>query len=174
MKSILKEISILAIQLNDRAFNNDQNNLNWLGNTPGSENEIKSAESRLGVVFPEDYKDFLLATNGFFTPDDAIEPTFEKIENVDYLKNIDGFLINVWNEGTLIDVGKQLTNAIVVGGINDEQYFLLIPPESSHTKWQYWKFANWIPGEERYENLENYFITVLESLKDTVAKGNIL
>ncbi|MGF7042264.1 hypothetical protein M2273_005536 [Mucilaginibacter lappiensis] len=80
-------------------------------------------------------------------------------------KNIDTYLLEIWNEGVLIDVGEQLNKAIVIGGMNDEQYFFLIPPDYPDNKWQYWKFANWIPGEQRYENLENYFQSVLDFIK---------
>jgi cell wall assembly regulator SMI1 len=169
MKNTLQEISALAIQPNGSMFTGKQKNLLWLGKNPASEEEIKSAENRLGVQLPVDYKNFLLLTNGFFTPNDSTEPTFEGIENIDFLKNIDTYLLEVWNEGVLVDVGEQLNRAIVVAGMNDEQYFFLIPPESHCDKWQYWKFANWIPGEERYENLENYFQSVLQFLKETSA-----
>lgn len=167
MKTLLQEISVLAIQLDGSAFTDEQKSLEWLGSTPASKEEIKSAESRLGIEFPNDYKNFLLITNGFFTPSDSTEPTFETVDKINYLKNVDTYLLEVWNKGPLIDVGEQLNKTIVIGGINDEQYFFLIPPGSSDGKWQYWKFANWIPGEERYQNLENYFQSVLDFIKDS-------
>ena len=165
MKDTLKEISLLAIQLNRETFTNEQKNVEWLGNIPAQKEEIKLTENRLGIELPDDYKRFLLLTNGFFTPCDSTEPTFEPVSKVDYLKNIDTYLLEIWNEGVLIDVGEQLNNAIVIGGMNDEQYFFLIPPDYPDNKWQYWKFANWIPGEQRYENLENYFQSVLDFMK---------
>lgn len=165
MKDILKEISVLAIQSNRASFTNEHKNLKWLGNDPASIEEIKAAEHQLGVELPEDYKNFLLTTNGFFTPCDSTEPTFEKVDKIDYLINIDDFAIEVWHQDALIEVGKELSRSIVVGGIHDEQYFLLIPPKTINEKWQYWKFANWIPGEEPYEDLETYFANVLDFLR---------
>ena len=40
--------------------------------------------------------------------------------------------------------------------------FFLIPPENDNTEWEYWKFANWIPGEEVYVSLRAYFESSLD------------
>ncbi|MCC8409008.1 SMI1/KNR4 family protein [Mucilaginibacter sp. UR6-1] len=171
MKDLLKEISKLAIQSQAFGLTNEHKQSGWLGNSPATMEGILKAERRLGVELPNDYKEFLLLTNGFFTPCDSTEPIFEAINNIDHLKNIDAYLLEIWNEGVLIDVGKQLNRAIVVAGMEDEQYFLLIPPDYSVNKWQYWKFANWIPGEERYESLKKYFTSVLNFMKDHSEKS---
>jgi cell wall assembly regulator SMI1 len=166
MKNLLKEISVLGIKLNESAFTDEQKDLQWLGTDPASAAEIKLTEHRLGVEFPEDYKEFLFITNGFFTPVNSTEPTFERIDKVDYLKNIDNFLIELWQREELVEIGKEMARSIVIAGIIDEQYFLLIPPKLPGEKWKYWKFASWIPGEAPYEDLENYFSSVLDFLKD--------
>ncbi|EHQ26307.1 SMI1/KNR4 family protein [Mucilaginibacter paludis] len=166
MKTILQEISLFAIQSNGSTFSDEQRNSGWLGSFPTREEEIQLAERRLGVELPSDYKNFLFITNGFFTPNDATEPTFEPADRISYLKDIDSFLLEIWNEAPLMHIGEQLNRAIVVGGLNDEQYFLLIPPDSSDGKWQYWKFANWIPGEKRYGSLKDYFTSVLDLMKE--------
>src|SRR4051812_47035463 len=95
-------------------------------------------------IFPDDYKNFLMITNGFTSPIN-VEPTFEKVSNIDFLKNINPHLVKVWNDGELVDAEKKLSRSILIAGINEEQYFLLIPPTSQDEKWEYWKFANWIP-----------------------------
>jgi len=163
--SQLKEISVTAIQLNPQNFNNEQVESAWLGNQPATKEAIKAAEQKLGMTLPEDYKAFLLITNGFFTPTDSTEPTFESVENIDYLKNVDYFLIEVWCVPELIDIGQQLEKSIIIGGLEDEQYFLLIPPADGNSEWKYWKFASWIPGEQPYKNLNDYFTSILEFLK---------
>ncbi len=134
----------------------------WLGTFPADPEDIKKAEQKLGVELPEDYKRFLSITNGFFTPCDATEPTFERVTNVDHLKNVDPFLLEVWNQDKLKDVGQQLNRAIIIAGLKDSQYFFLLPPAEDNPDWQYWKFANWIPGEERYSDLQSYFDSVLD------------
>ena len=61
-----------------------------------------------------------------------------------------------------------MEKSILVGGINEEQYFLLIPHNLTTGKWKYWKFANWHPGEEEHENLESYFKDVLEFINEQI------
>lgn len=163
--SQLKEISITAIQHSPNMFTDEQREFDWLGYQPATKEAIAAAEQKLGVVLPEDYKEFLLLTNGFFTPTDSTEPTFEPVEKIDYLKNVDDFLIEVWSVPELKDIGQQLAKSIIIGGLEDEQYFLLIPPADGNSEWKYWKFASWIPGEHPYKNLNDYFNSTLEFLK---------
>lgn len=154
MKKVLEQISINAIKFEDFNFTTAQKQAGWLGYKPASEHEIDNAEQRLGIKFPQDYKDFLFITNGFSAPND-IEPSFERVENVVYLKSIDIDIIEAYDL-------EELKESIVIGGLNEEQYFLLIPPSTSLEKWKYWKFANWHPGEQEFSSMENYFKDVLQ------------
>ena len=154
MKNLLIEISQKATKYEDFNFTPEQIQKEWLGNIPATEKEISDAENRLGVKFPEDYKELLFITNGFSAPND-VEPSFEKIEEVDYLKNIFDYIVEDYNM-------PELETAILVGGKLEEQYFLLLPPKNGNEKWKYWKFAHWFPGEEPFENLTEYFKDVLE------------
>jgi cell wall assembly regulator SMI1 len=167
MKVILKKISEQAIKLNDpfNKITEQQKELEWLGTSAAKMEEIEMAEKKLSVIFPDDYKNFLMITNGFTSPIN-VEPTFEKVSNIDFLKNINPHLVKVWNDGELVDAEKKLSRSILIAGINEEQYFLLIPPTSQDEKWEYWKFANWIPGEEPYEDLETYFGDVLTFIEE--------
>ena len=167
MNSLLKKISEKAIELADFEFTQEQTKNKWLGTKPASENEIKLTEKRLGIKFPTDFKLFLSITNGFSAPND-IEPPFEPIDKIDFLKNIDSFIIEAYNVDGIENIGKQLEKSILVGGINQEQYFLLIPPNSTNEKWKYWKFANWNPGEEEHKNLESYFMEVLSFMNEQI------
>ncbi|WP_205940742.1 SMI1/KNR4 family protein [Pedobacter paludis] len=166
MKKVLKKISETAIRQGEFIFTDEQMESKWLGNAPASATEIKQLEEKLQIVLPKDYKDFLLISNGFATPNENIEPSFEKTENVGFLKDIDPKLIEIWiNNDELLDVAIKLSRSIVVGGIGEEQYFLLVPPLLENEGWEYWKFASWIPGEDPYEGMENYFINALDFLK---------
>jgi len=156
MKDLLQRISRKAILLEELTFTPHQIKSDWLGNIPSTNTQILELEERLGLPLPQDYKTFLSITNGFSAPCD-IEPSFVNIANIDYLKNIDKNIVEAYNS-------VELERSILVAGINEEQYFLLIPPVSSSGNWDYWKFANWIPGEESFENLYSYFSTVLEFL----------
>ena len=165
MDSLLRQISVKAIELADFEFTQEQVDTKWLGTKPVSETDIKLAEKRLGTEFPTDFKQFLFVTNGFSAPN-QIEPSFEPTNKIDFLKNIDCDIIEAYSIDGIEGIGKQLERSILVGGINQEQYFLLIPPNSTNEKWKYWKFANWCPGEEEYENLESYFIEVLSFMNE--------
>jgi len=150
MKSLLIEISQKAIKYEDFNFTTEQIEKEWLGNIPAMEKEISDTEIRLGVKFPEDYKEFLAITNGFSAPND-IEPSFENIMEVDYLKNVIEDVVEAYN------YLPELETAILVGGKSEEQQFLLLPPKSESEKWKYWKFANWFPGEQPFGSLKEYF-----------------
>lgn len=170
MQNILKEISTLDIKLAtpNCLLTDEQKQLGWLGNPPCSLAEIELAEKRLGVNLPHDYKHFLTICNGFSTVNDSIEPNFEPASEVDFLRNIDPFLIEIWSEGPLAETGHELAKSILVAGANDEQCFLLIPPINGSHAWKYWKFASWIPGQQAYDSLTEYFEYVLSFLKKEV------
>ncbi|WP_431293161.1 SMI1/KNR4 family protein [Pedobacter sp. P26] len=166
MKKILREISEMAIKLGEFSFTTEQTETKWLGDQPATPAEIQEAETRLGVMLPVDYKEFLLITNGFTTPNENVDPSFSKISDVAFLKDVDPQLIEIWTENVeLLEGAIKLARSIVIGGLTEEQYFLLIPPVIENADWEYWKFASWIPGEHPYQGLENYFINLLDFLK---------
>ena len=167
MNSILKNISEKAIELADLEFSQEQIKKKWLGTKPASQYEIKLAEKRLGIELPTDYRWFLSITNGFSAPND-IEPTFESLDKIDFLKNIDSQIIEAYSIDGIENIGEQLEKSILIGGVNEEQYFLLIPSNSTNGKWKYWKFANWHPGEEEHESLKSYFEEVLNFISETI------
>ncbi|WP_236010649.1 SMI1/KNR4 family protein [Flavobacterium chungangense] len=155
MEKLLTTISEKAIKNEDFNFTSEQIENNWLGTIPATEKQISNTENRLGIKLPKDYIEFIKITNGFSAPND-IEPSFENISNIDFLKNIEPFTIEAYS------YLPELKNAILIAGIEEEQYFLLIPPESENEEWKYWKFANWYPGEHPFGNLNEYFKDVLE------------
>jgi cell wall assembly regulator SMI1 len=166
MKNVLKRISELAIKSGNTQYSKEQIESKWLGNYPASVEGIEYAEKKLSIKFPQDYRDFLLLTNGFAATSNHTEPRFEAIENVDYLVNIESFMVETWNQKGLEDIGKELARSIIIGGIEEEQYFLIIPPDSLKGHWKYWEFASWIPGEYPFEDLLAYFTNVLENMEE--------
>ena len=164
MRVILCDISVTAIKQEEMIFHESQILNNWIGTGPSSEIEINKAQKKLNISLPDEYISFLKITNGFSAPS-QIEPTFHSVDDIDYLKNINPFLVELWlSNEDLIFKGKLLEKSIVIGGINEDQYFLLIPIDIKKNIWKYWKFANWIPGEIEYKSLESYFKFVLQSL----------
>jgi hypothetical protein len=174
MKQILKEISELAILLNDEEFTEDQRQTKWLGFPPATEGQINAAQERLKIDLPTDYIDFLKISNGLAVHS-GVHPSFAPLSQIDYLKNIDEDLIDIW--GTyeeLADVARALAASIKVGGFNEEQYFLLIPPGDDAHQWRYWEFASWIPGESPFNDLTHYFTEVLEFLRKGAAEEGLI
>ena len=133
----------------------------WLGTSPATAEEIQAAEIRLGVKLPEDYTRFLQITNGFIAPND-IEPTFEKVGNIDYLRDTLPYIVEIWT------IYPEFQHAIIVAGIHEEQQFFLIPPTGPSGTWRYWAFAAWVPGADEYSGLEAYFEKVLDFLEGGV------
>lgn len=135
-----------------------------LKNTGASTLEIQKLEEKLGVTLPTEYKKFLSITNGIEIPS-YTEPNFVATENVMWLKNALPELIDAYSFDDEYSVGKELKNSILITEIDAEQYFLLILP-TPKTDWKFWKFANWIPGEEPYKNLKTYFKEVVEIIEE--------
>jgi hypothetical protein len=164
MKVILKEISIKAIELGDCNFDftKEQLDSSWIGYKPTSRSEIEQIEKKLQISLPKDYVDFLLITNGFHAAN-GVESSLSAVNNIDYLKNVDPELYEIWIETGNLEVGNKLKTAIKIGGFNEEQYFFLIPPCLENPNWEYWQFATWIPGETVYNSLIEYLESVLET-----------
>ncbi|WP_214226195.1 SMI1/KNR4 family protein [Pedobacter sp. B4-66] len=166
LNNILKKISELSIKSEHfNSYSNEQIKANWIGNNPSKIVDIESVEKNLGIKLPQDYKDFLLITNGFAATRNHTKPRFEAVENIDYLVNIDNFIVEIWNQEGLEDIGRELARSILIAGIEEEQYFLIIPPKSAEDSWKYWMFASWLPGELPYKNLLDYFKSTLESIE---------
>ena len=150
---LMHELSFRAIEMDDYEF--VQKPEGWIGFDPCTDTDIALAEKRLNIEFPFDYVHFLKITNGFPAVN-SIEPSFLPINQIDYTKNIDPSILEFGNS-LPEEISDKYERSIFIGGIDEEQAFLLIPPKKSKDMWEYWKFAYWIPGEERYNSLRDYF-----------------
>jgi cell wall assembly regulator SMI1 len=166
MKKILTDLFQKSLTMNDNNyFTSEQIKNNWIGNLPATEIEIEETELRLGIILPADYKEFLKIANGYPTYNDAVEPSFEKINQIQYLKDFYPDIIDIWRDTGNEDVSKELSKSIIVAGKQEEQWFLLIPPTDENKNWKYWKFASWIPGEIEYKNLTEYFLDTVNGIE---------
>lgn len=159
MKELIKVLFKESISKGEYEYSLDEIESNWIGANPAQIKDIEEKEKELKVKFPDDYKELLQITNGFKTSNDTIEPSFLEINEVDYLKNIVPFLIECY-EDTL----PELEDSILIAGKVEEQKFLLIPPSNKIKEWRYWKFANWIPGEEEFDGINAYLEYVINFL----------
>lgn len=162
MNQLLITLSKIALKLDHKIP---------LLNAPANDDEISTLETRLNINLPEDYKSFLKTTNGMNSPIET-EPSFLDTMKVAFLKDVEADLIEIWRETGNTSVADALHRSILVGGLDEEQMFLLIPPNEFLKHWQYWKFANWIPGEEAYEDLVDYFQNVIMCLEESFKSPN--
>jgi hypothetical protein len=158
LKDLLRRISVTAIALNDQAYDKNVQENKWLGYTPATESQVAATERRLRVHFPDDYRALLLLTNGFRASSN-IDPSFLPVEKVGYLRDLDRQLVDIWT-GSMEKNDPDLPRfrrSILVGGLNEEQQFLLVPPGDGEKEWRYWSFATWHPGTRPYYSLR-YFL----------------
>lgn len=166
MKSVLQEISQKTFS--GVLFSPEQLQSKWLGDKPATAAQVKQLEKNLGVSLPQDYIDFITTTNGFITSLNGIkEPTFLKIEQVDYLINIDEPFVSMWKPDPYDNYAKAYSHAIMVAGSTTDVMFLLIPPGVISEKWEYWRYSdqNLHMDADEFDSLEQYFSTVAYSLR---------
>jgi hypothetical protein len=162
---ILHKISELAITRETADFSAEAKAKQYLGKPPASASQIGDAEKLLQLTLPNDYKEFLLTSNGFdkFT---SIGVTISSIDKVDYYINVDRDQVEVWTEN-LEDANPQFANkfanSIIIGGADEEQQLLLIPIENNEC--ECWFFANWAAGETVYPNFRFYMEEQLQRLE---------
>ena len=168
-EKLIKLLFQKSIELNRGEFTQKEIQSNWIGNPPTTLSKIEAIEKKLNVSFPNDYKELLLICNGFKPFYNSVEPSFLPVEEIDYTKNIHSYITDFSSgEDDFVEVEKKLQRSILIAGKDEEQHFLLIPPIDKNAPWEYWKFANWIPGEEEYINLKEYFKEVIEFLSDEI------
>lgn len=165
-KQLLKRISELAIAQKSYDFSQQAITTKWLGESAATKRDIKAAEKRLGVCLPDDYRDFLLASNGFA----SISITDTTLAAVSDIKRYDEYSpdsVAGWSDA-MADIdpayGVPFKNSIIIGGMIEEQELLLVPFEDG--TWQCWFLANWVPGENKYPSLRYYMEERLQRLED--------
>lgn len=169
-QQLLKRISELAISQDTHDFPAHIKNANYLGRPPASATELDEAEQKLQLTLPRDYKEFLLASNGFdcFS---SIGVTLSSIDKVDYLVNVDKELVEIWVsslEDANPEFSTKLANSIIVGGVAEEQQLLLIP--LGNQQWECWFFSNWGAGETIYPGFRYYMEEELQRLESDFYK----
>jgi hypothetical protein len=168
MRLLLENISTQTLLLDEKQFSIEQNITQWLGFEPATELEITNTETRLNVKFPSEYFEFLQISNGF-EQTSGVHCSLLAVEKVDYLKILDNELIEIWQEH-MPDLAAVLKISILIGGQNEDQQLLMIPPQNDSETWHYWKFASYIPGEVNYHSLSQMFEENLEFLIEQIQR----
>ena len=88
--TILKEVSVTSIGLAKDDFNEFEKKSQWLGYSPATDFQIKELETKLGLNLPDDYKEFLVLSNGFKATS-SVEPHFMNTSQVNFLQILDNY-----------------------------------------------------------------------------------
>lgn len=151
-------------------------------NPPATLQNIQELESKLGLILPTSYKEFLLTSNGLKILSTTYWDIFSANE-VKLLKECDPDLIEIWNENDFEQSdeeyfvygedqnstslrGSYMKHCIAVSGWGDSAIILLNPEVKFDDEWEAWAFANWYPGAYRYKSfwdlVKSEFETSLE------------
>lgn len=169
-RQLLQKISDLALLQNDFKFSDEAIGNQYLGKPPASIDDILKTEDRLGIRLPEDYKEFLLTSNGFKCTS-SIGVELFPVEELNFFVNTDRDQVEVWAD-TMEDndpiFSAKLRSSIIIGGYyGGEQQLLLIP--QTNGQWECWYFASWATGQTVYTNFRSYMeheIGLLKRLLD--------
>jgi hypothetical protein len=165
-EELLHQISTRAIEQKTTDFPEHILQSKSLSRPPATMADIAAAESRLGHTLPDDYKDFLLTSNGFEGFSDT-GVVLCRIDQVVFLSALSRETVDIWAnamEGVDNGFGDKLRSSIVIGGLREEQQLLLIPLPDG--QWECWHFSSWRPGEVVYESFRFYMEEELQRLED--------
>jgi hypothetical protein len=170
MKEIIEQFFILALLLNKGNFTETQKQTKWIGNKPATEESILEAEKKLGMKLPEDYKNFLRITDGLEDISATTSVKFLSVNEINFLNKLDDDIVDIWSENDK-QYGRILANSILIGGLDQEQQVLLVPPNKKNKNWQCWLFASWIPGEQQFNSFTDYLSSEISQLKNEVGNS---
>jgi len=154
-KKLIEEISKASISLDAEMFEKDVIDTGWIGVQGASTQKIQEAEKRLGLFLPEDYKSFLLISDGIRSFPHC-NPELVAVKEIDYIKNLvdpdtyDGLCNFPINDIEVDTFESLLSRVILISRYPDEQMVWLIAPLEEGGAWETWFFAYWIPGEQRF------------------------
>ena len=84
--------------LNPDFFTAEEKNTQWIGRNPATDEAITKAEKRLGIKLPNDIVKLYKASNGTSVILNQSKSAFIPIEQIDWLKNADPYLIECYAE----------------------------------------------------------------------------
>ena len=165
MIDLLQQISKEAIALNPDFFSDEEKEVKWIGRNPATEESLLQTQERLGVKLPDDVVAFYKISNGTSVILNQTFGAFLPIEQIDWLKNADPYLIECYAE-----MGEAFTNdlknSIIIAGAQYPHCVLLIQPYGEHKAWRYWEFASYNPGEHPFDGLKDYLSRLADFLKE--------
>jgi hypothetical protein len=138
----------------------------WLGFPGANQEQIKAAETRLGVNLPPSYRAFLKVTNGWRRTTSFIHKLLP-VEEIDWYTNRQPEAIDAWMQWSDESISDEeylvygervaqpfraryLQTALAVSAYGDGIYLLNPKTVTTAGEWEAWFFAPWIPGAHRY------------------------
>ncbi|MTB53532.1 SMI1/KNR4 family protein [Lewinella sp. W8] len=167
----LSKMIQFGIHRNLRVYDESEVENNWLGFPPAPTWAIEKREKDLGIRLPPSYIDFLRVTNGF-RQISHFAGRLLPIERIDYLKNIDSDLFDLYleevdrtispsdqkdysnNQRSVFFNVDHLLSSIAISERVEGSIILLNPQVKSGEEWEAWIFANWYPGAHRYKSFK--------------------
>lgn len=165
-KQLLDKISEIAINQKTTDFSKEILAKKTLSKPSATDTEIRATEKRLNLVLPDDYKQFLITSNGFESFS-STGVTLAPIDKVDLFLKVDEQIVEIWADSMDefdTTFGDKLRSSLIIGGFEEEQQLLLIPKQDGN--WECWHFSSWRPGEVVYESFRFYMEGELQSLED--------
>ena len=151
-RELLQQLSDLAIADNEirKRLTPQQIDKRWLGEPPASEEQIATAEKRLGVRLPPSYRAFLKVSNGWHYPNPFVARV-AGTEEIGFLRDIQPELIAAWSEGgNLSDLPeKDLPHTLLINvpsQYDDGSNYMLNPVVVRDGEMEAWSFSDWNPG----------------------------
>jgi hypothetical protein len=126
----------------------------WFGYSGATEEQIVTAENRLGTNLPPDYREFLQVSNGWKWFDGLV-PNIRPVQEITWYRESDADAINGWNSGRELYGGEEMHEQLYLPStfrISDTEYggtaVLLLNPQvvTISGEWEAWYFAHWVPG----------------------------
>jgi HEAT repeat protein len=158
----------------DEKFPRQVRERKWLGSHPAAENQIARLEKQLGYRLPPSYRNFLLTTNGWSRTSVFIKRLLP-ISKVDWLQTREPELLDIWSpqdddepanqnleeyysyDGTPVFDRAHLRHSLLIAEpIDGDSMIYVLNPlvVAKDGEWEAWRFANWIPGAERFPSFE--------------------
>ncbi|MFJ5261962.1 SMI1/KNR4 family protein [Streptomyces sp. NPDC088387] len=128
-----------------RRYSEEQLDSGWLGREGATEEELVSAEERLGIRLPPSYRAFLTASNGF----SHLGPfnwEMRTTHNVDWFRSAEPGIWAILREGDA-ELTAFMDRVLLVSDESDAQHWLLDPGTVSlDREWTAVIWAGWHPG----------------------------
>jgi cell wall assembly regulator SMI1 len=155
-------------------------NLGWLGEPPATEEELATAERRLGTTLPPSYRAFLTEANGFEQLSASIWRLYGTGE-IHWFRVLNQDWIDAYQTGDDISPEEHLSqkqncvafrsaylsSCLQISEEGDSAVVLLNPEVvTAAGEWETWFFANWLPGATRYSSFREFMEAELRTLSN--------